>query len=96
MNTDFVLRTGPFDRTSKTPSSDEEARSLALKRYDTLVSTSGELLISGSGDHTLPLVLVPFTHDVDRGIRVRSGEGWEIEAVGEADGSPEAGCACCV
>lgn len=53
LNTDFVLRTGPFDPTAKTPSSDEEARSLALKRYNTLVSTSGELLISGSDDHTL-------------------------------------------
>ena len=53
LNTDFVLRTGPFDHTSKTPSSDEEARSLALERYNTLVSTSGELLISGSDDHTL-------------------------------------------
>lgn len=52
LNTDFVLRTGPFDHTSKTPS-DDEAQSLALKRYNTLVSTSGELLISGSDDHTL-------------------------------------------
>ena len=53
LNTDFVLRTGPFDHTSKKYSSDEEAQSLALKRYNTLVSTSGELLISGSDDHTL-------------------------------------------
>ena len=52
LNTDFVLRTGPFDHTSKTPS-DDEAQSLALKRYNSLVSTSGELLISGSDDHTL-------------------------------------------
>lgn len=53
LNTDFVLRTGPFDHTAKIPSSDEDARSLALKRYNTLVSTAGELLISGSDDHTL-------------------------------------------
>ena len=53
LNTDFVLRTGPFDHTSKAPPSDEEARSLALKRYNELVATSGELLISGSDDHTL-------------------------------------------
>ena len=53
LNTDFVLRTGPFDHTSKTPPSDDEARSLALGRYNALVSTSGELLISGSDDHTL-------------------------------------------
>jgi len=52
LNTDFVLRTGPFDHTSKKPS-DAEAQSLALERYNTLVSTSGELLISGSDDHTL-------------------------------------------
>lgn len=53
LNTDFVIRTGPFDHTSKTPPSDEHARTLALKRYNDLVATSGELLISGSDDHTL-------------------------------------------
>ncbi|KAF9643830.1 WD40 repeat-like protein [Thelephora ganbajun] len=49
----FVLRTGPSDHTSKIPSSDQEARSLALGRYNTLVSNSGELLISGSDDLSL-------------------------------------------
>ncbi|KAL5513198.1 RSA4 [Sanghuangporus vaninii] len=53
LNTDFVLRTGPFDHTGKRPSSDGEAQSLALKRYNTLLSTTPELLISGSDDHTL-------------------------------------------
>lgn len=48
-----MLRTGPFDPTAKAPPSDEDARSLALKRYNALVSTSGELFISGSDDHTL-------------------------------------------
>jgi len=55
LNTDFVLRSGPFDHTSKKPSLDAEAQSLALGRYSALVSASGELLISGSGDHTLYL-----------------------------------------
>ncbi|KAF9643630.1 WD-repeat protein [Thelephora ganbajun] len=59
LNSDFVLRTGPFDHSSKIPSSDEEARSLALKRYNALVSNSGELLISGSDDHTLFLWSLP-------------------------------------
>jgi ribosome assembly protein 4 len=53
LNTDFVLRTGPFDHTGKKPSSDDEARSLALARYTALLSTTPELLISGSDDHTL-------------------------------------------
>ncbi|OAX38349.1 WD40 repeat-like protein [Rhizopogon vinicolor AM-OR11-026] len=52
-NTDFVLRTGPFDHTGKRPSSDEEAQALALMRYTALVSQTPELLISGSDDHTL-------------------------------------------
>ncbi|KAG2031813.1 WD40-repeat-containing domain protein [Suillus americanus] len=52
-NTDFALRTGPFDHTGKRPLSDEEAQALALKRYTTLVSRTPELLISGSNDHTL-------------------------------------------
>ncbi|TCD69074.1 hypothetical protein EIP91_008972 [Steccherinum ochraceum] len=53
LNTDFVLRTGPFDHTSKKPKSDEEAQAWALARYNALVSQTGELLISGSDDHTL-------------------------------------------
>jgi ribosome assembly protein 4 len=53
LNTDFVLRTGPFDHTEKKPSSDSEAQSWALERYNTLVAATGELLISGSDDHTL-------------------------------------------
>ncbi|KAG6331511.1 hypothetical protein ID866_7575 [Astraeus odoratus] len=45
LNTDFVLRTGPFDHTSKKPASDEQAQALALKRYEALVSRS-----AGSGN----------------------------------------------
>ncbi|KAF8884058.1 WD40 repeat-like protein [Gymnopilus junonius] len=43
LNTDFVLRTGPFDHTGKRPSSDEEAQKLAKARYDTLLKTTPEL-----------------------------------------------------
>ncbi|KAI0358266.1 WD-repeat protein [Trametes cingulata] len=53
LNTDFVLRTGPFDHLGKKTTSDSEAQSLALKRYNALVATAGELLITGSDDHTL-------------------------------------------
>ncbi|THH27160.1 hypothetical protein EUX98_g7033 [Antrodiella citrinella] len=53
LNTDFVLRTGPFDHLGKKPRSDEEAQALALARYNALVSQNGEVLISGSDDHTL-------------------------------------------
>jgi len=53
LNTDFVLRTGPYDHTGKEPSSDAEAQSLALVRYKTLTATTPEILISGSDDHTL-------------------------------------------
>ncbi|KAG7092051.1 hypothetical protein E1B28_008432 [Marasmius oreades] len=53
LNTDFVLRTGPFDHTGKKPKTDEEAQQLALKRYTSVLSTAPELLITGSDDHTL-------------------------------------------
>ncbi|BGP08275.1 ribosome assembly [Rhodotorula toruloides] len=53
LNTDFILRTGPFDQFAKFPASDEEAQQLALKRYKTFTSRSPEQLISGSDDHTL-------------------------------------------
>jgi ribosome assembly protein 4 len=55
LNTDFVLRTGPFDYTGKQPASDEEAKSWALERYNNLASQHSELMISGSDDHTLYL-----------------------------------------
>ncbi|KAF7299263.1 WD repeat protein [Mycena indigotica] len=53
LNTDFVLRTGPFDHTGKKPASDEEAQKLALARYTAVLTNTPELLISGSDDHTL-------------------------------------------
>lgn len=53
LNTDFVLRTGPFDHTSKRPQSNEEAQAWAKARYETLLKTTPELLITGSDDHTL-------------------------------------------
>ena len=53
LNTDFVLRTGPYDHTGKKPSSDEDAQAQALARYKNIVSNNGELLITGSDDHTL-------------------------------------------
>ncbi|KAF8199065.1 ribosome assembly protein [Pholiota molesta] len=53
LNTDFVLRTGPFDHTTRKPVSEEDAQQLAQARYDALLRTTPELLISGSDDHTL-------------------------------------------
>ncbi|GAA5925921.1 WD40 repeat domain-containing protein [Sporobolomyces koalae] len=53
LNTDFLLRTGPFDQHAKIPKSEEEAKELALKRYQSFVATNPEQLISGSDDHTL-------------------------------------------
>ncbi|CAL1715259.1 unnamed protein product [Somion occarium] len=53
LNTDFVLRTGPFDHIGKKPVSDDEAQAQALARYSNIVSSNGELLITGSDDHTL-------------------------------------------
>ncbi|KIM32920.1 hypothetical protein M408DRAFT_326620 [Serendipita vermifera MAFF 305830] len=55
LNTDFVLRTGPFDHTGKQPSSDEEAKAWALERYRKIASQYSETMISGSDDHTLYL-----------------------------------------
>ena len=53
LNTDFVLRTGPFDHTAAEPKDDKEARSRAQGRYDSFVAVQPEMLISGSDDHTL-------------------------------------------
>ncbi|KAM0753270.1 YVTN repeat-like/Quino protein amine dehydrogenase, partial [Meredithblackwellia eburnea MCA 4105] len=53
LNTDFILRTGPFDQHAKKPASDEEAQSLALKRYKAFTAVTPELVITGSDDHTL-------------------------------------------
>ncbi|KAF7297744.1 WD repeat protein [Mycena kentingensis (nom. inval.)] len=53
LNTDFVLRTGPFDHTGAKPVSDTDAQQRALARYTAVLNTTPELLISGSDDHTL-------------------------------------------
>ncbi|KAK7687742.1 hypothetical protein QCA50_008960 [Cerrena zonata] len=53
LNTDFALRTGPFDHSGKKPTSDEDAQAQALARYNNIVSANGELLITGSDDHTM-------------------------------------------
>jgi len=70
LNTDFVLRTGPFDHTGKKPTSDAEgmytlplrrqrglkpflAQEMSQARYDGILKTTPELLISGSDDQTL-------------------------------------------
>ncbi|PFH53214.1 hypothetical protein AMATHDRAFT_171624 [Amanita thiersii Skay4041] len=53
LNTDFVLRTGPFDHLGRKPATSEEAQQLAKARYDAILRTTPELLISGSDDHTL-------------------------------------------
>ncbi|KAH8924257.1 WD40 repeat-like protein [Atractiella rhizophila] len=55
LNTEFVLRTGPFDEKGIPPLDDEDARKKAQARYDDFLLKSGqsERLISGSEDHTL-------------------------------------------
>ncbi|KAF8625526.1 hypothetical protein AX17_006838 [Amanita inopinata Kibby_2008] len=53
LNTDFVLRTGPFDHTGKKPANAEDAQKLAQARYEAILRNTPELLISGSDDHTL-------------------------------------------
>lgn len=53
LNTDFILRTGPFDHTDVKPVDDAEAQSKALARYRAFVDKQPELLITGSDDHTL-------------------------------------------
>ncbi|KAG8728042.1 hypothetical protein FRC12_022063, partial [Ceratobasidium sp. 428] len=53
LNTDFVLRTGPYDHTGQRSSSDEQVKSRAQKRYDQVTTNTPELVISGSDDHTL-------------------------------------------
>ncbi|KAI5478686.1 WD repeat protein, Quinonprotein alcohol dehydrogenase-like protein [Pseudohyphozyma bogoriensis] len=53
LNTDFILRTGPYDEKGKQPADDEHAKTLALARYKKFTSTNPELIITGSDDHTL-------------------------------------------
>ncbi|BGP40381.1 ribosome assembly [Rhodotorula kratochvilovae] len=53
LNTDFILRTGPFDHLAKPPKTDEEAKEMALKRYQAFTARAPEQMITGSDDHTL-------------------------------------------
>eukprot|EP01114_Cavostelium_apophysatum_P022517 TRINITY_DN8175_c0_g1_i1.p1 TRINITY_DN8175_c0_g1~~TRINITY_DN8175_c0_g1_i1.p1 ORF type:complete len:412 (-),score=73.95 TRINITY_DN8175_c0_g1_i1:241-1476(-) len=55
LNTDYVLRTGPFDHYGKKPDDKEEARQAALKRWQDVVkfTDNTERLISGSDDFTM-------------------------------------------
>ncbi|KAI8867196.1 putative Angio-associated migratory cell protein [Ramicandelaber brevisporus] len=55
LNTEYVLRTGPFDHTGLRPESDEEARAAALQRYEKVTLGKPERLISGSDDFTMYL-----------------------------------------
>lgn len=59
LNTDYVLRTGPFQLGSPQPTLDEdesvrkEAAAVARSRYEEVVSTVGEVMVSCSDDFTL-------------------------------------------
>ncbi|EMR08850.1 hypothetical protein PNEG_02637 [Pneumocystis murina B123] len=56
LSTDFVLRTGAYDYTGIIPSSFEEMKSKAKKRYDEIIAyggNKGERLVTGSDDFTM-------------------------------------------
>ena len=56
LSTDYAIKCGPFDRSGSRPESDEEARSMALKRYVEAKGGSAdkpERLVTGSDDFTL-------------------------------------------
>ena len=54
LNSDFILRTGPYDHTKKKFSSKEEAFSYAKERYETFKkSCPVERIASGSDDFTI-------------------------------------------
>ncbi|KAG2355145.1 WD40-repeat-containing domain protein [Suillus spraguei] len=56
LNTDFVLRTGPFDHTGKRPSSDEEGKSSIIHRTGIMNASATNLRFRRP--HTLPLVFI--------------------------------------
>ncbi|KAH9992761.1 WD-repeat protein [Russula compacta] len=87
LNTDFILRTGPFDHTGKRPSSDEEAQTCALARYNALVSSTSELMITGSDDHTLFLwSLFPSRSDSDKPSEVAASNGGKLKPLARLTG----------
>merc|ERR1719321_666940 len=54
LNTDYVLRTGPFDHTKKKFANLAEKKAAALERYqETIKKAGGERLLSGSDDFTI-------------------------------------------
>eukprot|EP01119_Soliformovum_irregulare_P025564 TRINITY_DN9508_c0_g1_i1.p1 TRINITY_DN9508_c0_g1~~TRINITY_DN9508_c0_g1_i1.p1 ORF type:complete len:470 (-),score=104.45 TRINITY_DN9508_c0_g1_i1:78-1487(-) len=55
LNSDAILRKGPFDHTSTEPTSKEHAQELAQKHYDEFMNGVGkkELMVSGSDDFTM-------------------------------------------
>ncbi|KAJ3432519.1 notchless [Anaeramoeba flamelloides] len=53
LNTDFVIRTGPFDHTMPNFKSDKDAQKSALKRYDEVKGKESEFLVTGSDDFTM-------------------------------------------
>jgi len=56
LNTDYAMRTGPFDHKGQGPTEESEVVSLCQKKYDAALTPSRqELLVSGSDDFTLML-----------------------------------------
>uniref|UniRef100_A0A0N5BFC0 WD_REPEATS_REGION domain-containing protein n=1 Tax=Strongyloides papillosus TaxID=174720 RepID=A0A0N5BFC0_STREA len=54
LNTDYVLRTGPFDLKNECRvNSDSEIKNVALERYNSIKGPGHEKLVSGSDDFTL-------------------------------------------
>ncbi|XP_019175867.1 PREDICTED: notchless protein homolog [Ipomoea nil] len=53
LSTEYVLRTGAFDHTSKSFSSPEEMKKVALERYNKMRGNAPERLVSGSDDFTM-------------------------------------------
>jgi len=53
LNTDYVLRTGPFDHNGRHHTTTEEGQKRALERYKAIRGEKSERLISGSDDFTL-------------------------------------------
>eukprot|EP00612_Vaucheria_litorea_P000449 CAMPEP_0171458728 /NCGR_PEP_ID=MMETSP0945-20130129/4293_1 /TAXON_ID=109269 /ORGANISM="Vaucheria litorea, Strain CCMP2940" /LENGTH=502 /DNA_ID=CAMNT_0011984599 /DNA_START=10 /DNA_END=1515 /DNA_ORIENTATION=- len=53
LNTEYVLRTGPFGYKTSHVESPEDAKAKALERYNEMKGSGPEILISGSDDFTL-------------------------------------------
>lgn len=53
LSTEYVLRSGAFDHTSKQFASPEEMKKVALERYNKMRGNAPERLVSGSDDFTM-------------------------------------------